>query len=69
MKRTRKSADTRPQPGDAWSGQEITVGTSVAPHTVKPRIVGPAVSRAKFLLGICQHTDCNKIAGHTGEHS
>ena len=49
--------------------REITVGTSVAPGRVTPRIVSPdAVARFKRTMGVCLAHGCHKIAGHGGGH-
>lgn len=53
-----------------WDGREVTIGTSVPPTKVTPRIVGAAaVKRTKRLLGCCMEPGCMKVARHTGEHS
>lgn len=47
---------------------ETTVGTSVPPHSVTPRIVGAAnVDAFKRAMGVCPSDGCNKISGHDGE--
>lgn len=52
-----------------WDGREATIGTSVPPHAVTPRLVGPAVEHFKRMWGVCMEEGCKREAGHRGEHT